>query len=137
MHRDLKPANVLINSRGQVALTFQENNGVAIIEGRTGEVTNIFSAGSESVEGIDTAEDGTIDQSGSISDTPREPDAEASPRSAGRMDSTALGMAAFAWFVAGAVCAVATGAVWARRSRSAGGRHGRPPGIEFASSDPL
>ena len=72
---DLEPEYVAINSRGQVALTFQENNGVAIIEGRTGEVTNIFSAGSESVEGIDTAEDGTIDQSGSISDTPREPDA--------------------------------------------------------------
>ena len=72
---DLEPEYVSINSRGQVALTFQENNGVAIIEGRTGEVTNIFSAGSESVEGIDTAEDGTIDQSGSISDTPREPDA--------------------------------------------------------------
>ncbi|MCK5753604.1 MAG: alkaline phosphatase, partial [Mycobacterium sp.] len=72
---DLEPEYVAINSRGQVALTFQENNGVAIIDGRTGEVTNIFSAGSESVEGIDTAEDGTIDQSGSISDTPREPDA--------------------------------------------------------------
>ncbi|MDY6996663.1 MAG: esterase-like activity of phytase family protein [Actinomycetota bacterium] len=72
---DLEPEYVSINSRGQVALSLQENNGIAIIDGRTGEVSNIFSAGTESVDGIDTAEDGTIDQSGSISDTPREPDA--------------------------------------------------------------
>ncbi len=72
---DLEPEYVSINSRGEVALSLQENNGVAIIDGRTGEVSNIFSAGSESVDGIDTAEDGVIDQSGSITDTPREPDA--------------------------------------------------------------
>ena len=72
---DLEPEYVSINSRGQVALSLQENNGVAIIDGRTGEVSAIFSAGSESVDGIDTAEDGTIDQSGSISESPREPDA--------------------------------------------------------------
>ena len=72
---DLEPEYVSINSRGQVALTLQENNGVAVVDGRTGEVATIFSAGSQSVDGIDTAEDGTIDQSGSISDTPREPDA--------------------------------------------------------------
>jgi Esterase-like activity of phytase len=72
---DLEPEYVSINSRGQIAVTMQENNGVAIIDGRTGEVTKIFSAGTQSVSGIDTAEDGTIDQTGSISDTPREPDA--------------------------------------------------------------
>lgn len=72
---DLEPEYVSINSRGQVAVTLQENNGVAIIDGRTGEVDKIFSAGTQSVTGIDTAEDGTIDQSGSISDAPREPDA--------------------------------------------------------------
>ncbi|MGV9798755.1 esterase-like activity of phytase family protein [Mycobacterium sp. NPDC003449] len=72
---DLEPEYVSINSRGQVALTLQENNGIAIVDGRTGEVQKIFSAGSESVEGIDTKEDGKIDQTGSIPDTPREPDA--------------------------------------------------------------
>ena len=72
---DLEPEYVDINSRGQVAVTLQENNGVAIIDGRTGEVTNIFSAGTQSVDGIDTAEDARIDQTGSISDLPREPDA--------------------------------------------------------------
>ena len=72
---DLEPEYVSINSRGQVALSLQENNGIAIIDGRTGQVQKMFSAGSVSVTGIDVAEDGTVDQSGSIPDTPREPDA--------------------------------------------------------------
>ncbi|MEZ0339908.1 esterase-like activity of phytase family protein [Mycobacterium sp. pV006] len=72
---DLEPEYVSINSRGQVAVTLQENNGVAIIDGRTGEVQKLFSAGTQSVSGIDTADDGSVDQTGSISDIPREPDA--------------------------------------------------------------
>lgn len=72
---DLEPEYVSINSRGQVAVTLQENNGIAVIDGLTGKVTKIFSAGSQSVQGIDTKEDGAIDQTGSIPDTPREPDA--------------------------------------------------------------
>ncbi|MGW4099082.1 esterase-like activity of phytase family protein [Mycobacterium sp. NPDC004974] len=72
---DLEPEYVSINSRGQVAVTLQENNGIAVLDGPTGKVTKIFSAGSQSVQGIDTKEDGVIDQTGSIPDTPREPDA--------------------------------------------------------------
>lgn len=72
---DLEPEYVSINSRGQVAVTLQENNGIAILDGRAGTVSKIFSAGSQSVPGIDTKEDDTIDQTGSIPDTPREPDA--------------------------------------------------------------
>lgn len=72
---DLEPEYVDVNSRGQVAVTMQENNGIAIIDGPTGAVTSIFSAGNQSVDGIDIAEDGVIDQTGSIMDLPREPDA--------------------------------------------------------------
>ena len=72
---DLEPEYVSINSRGQVAVTLQENNGVGIIDGRSGAVETIFSAGSVAVSGIDVTEDGTIDQTGSIPETPREPDA--------------------------------------------------------------
>ncbi|CQD07839.1 secreted protein [Mycolicibacterium conceptionense] len=72
---DLEPEYVSINSRGQVAVTLQENNGIAVLDGHTGQVAKIFSAGSQSVTGIDTKEDGAIDQTGSIKDTPREPDA--------------------------------------------------------------
>lgn len=72
---DLEPEYVSINSRGQVAVTLQENNGIAVLDGHTGQVAKIFSAGSQSVTGIDTKEDVAIDQTGSIKDTPREPDA--------------------------------------------------------------
>ena len=72
---DLEPEYVTVNSRGQIAVTLQENNGVAVIDGRTSAVSKIFSAGTQSVDGIDIAEDGAIDQTGSITDTPREPDA--------------------------------------------------------------
>ncbi|MGK2868121.1 MAG: esterase-like activity of phytase family protein, partial [Mycobacterium sp.] len=72
---DLEPEYVSINSRGQIALTLQENNGIAIIDGTTGAVSNIFTAGTQAVDGIDTAEDASIDQSGSIEAAPREPDA--------------------------------------------------------------
>ncbi|WP_349269857.1 hypothetical protein MPNTM1_00354 [Mycolicibacterium parafortuitum] len=72
---DLEPEYVSVNARGQVAVTLQENNGIAIIDGRSGDVQKIFSAGTQSVTGIDTAEDGRIDQTGSITDIPREPDA--------------------------------------------------------------
>jgi DNA-binding beta-propeller fold protein YncE len=72
---DLEPEYVSINSRAQIALTLQENNGIAIIDGKSGTVSRIFSAGTQAVDGIDTAEDGALDQSGSIGATPREPDA--------------------------------------------------------------
>lgn len=73
--QDLEPEYVSMNSRGEVAVTLQENNGIAIIDAATATVRTVFSAGKVSVDGIDTAEDGTIDQSGSITDVAREPDA--------------------------------------------------------------
>lgn len=72
---DLEPEYVSINSRGQVAVTLQENNGIAVIDGKTGAVSSIFGAGTVAVDGIDTAEDARLDQTGSIPETPREPDA--------------------------------------------------------------
>jgi hypothetical protein len=72
---DLEPEYVSINSRGQIAVPFQYHTGGAVIAGHTGAVSRIFSAGTQSVDGIDTAEDGAIEQTGSIADLPREPDA--------------------------------------------------------------
>ncbi len=56
-------------------MTLQENNGVAVIDGRSGEVSRIFSAGNAAVAWIDTADDGVVDQTGAIPAVPREPDA--------------------------------------------------------------
>ncbi|MCZ9355066.1 esterase-like activity of phytase family protein [Streptomyces mutabilis] len=72
---DPEPEYVSINSRNQLAVTLQENNGLVLIDLPTGRITKAFSAGTASVRGIDTVEDGTIDQSGAIEDVPREPDA--------------------------------------------------------------
>lgn len=72
---DPEPEYVSINSRNQLAVTLQENNGVVMLDLPTGRVTKAFSAGTASVDGIDTVEDGTIDLTGSITDVPREPDA--------------------------------------------------------------
>ncbi|WP_406150103.1 esterase-like activity of phytase family protein [Streptomyces sp. NBC_01012] len=72
---DPEPEYVSVNSRGLLAVTLQENNGVVLIDLASGRVTKAFSAGTASVDGIDTVEDGVIDQTGSITDVPREPDA--------------------------------------------------------------
>lgn len=72
---DPEPEYVSINARNQVAVTLQENNGVVIIDGKRATLTGAFSCGTNTVTGIDTVKDGVIDQSGSITDVPREPDA--------------------------------------------------------------
>ncbi|MFE7125235.1 esterase-like activity of phytase family protein [Streptomyces sp. NPDC057617] len=71
---DPEPEYVSINSRNQLAVTLQENNGVVMLDLPTGRITKAFSAGTASVSGIDTVEDGNIDLTGSITDVPREPD---------------------------------------------------------------
>ncbi|UOE42990.1 esterase-like activity of phytase family protein [Agromyces larvae] len=72
---DPEPEYVAINSRNELAVTLQENNGIAIIDLATREVTRAFSAGSVAVSGIDVKKDARIDLTGSIPATPREPDA--------------------------------------------------------------
>ncbi|MFI7604879.1 esterase-like activity of phytase family protein [Micromonospora sp. NPDC049366] len=74
---DPEPEYVSINGRNQLAVTLQENNGIALIDLPTGRITKVFSAGTATVSGIDTKKDGVIDLTGSITDVPREPDAVA------------------------------------------------------------
>lgn len=74
--QDPEPEYVAIDPTGStVAVTLQENNGVVLVDVASGEIARVFTAGTASVSGIDTKKDGVIDQSGSISATPREPDA--------------------------------------------------------------
>lgn len=71
---DPEPEYVSINADNQLAVTLQENNGVAVIDLSTQQLTSVFSAGNAQVSGIDTDDDGAYDPTGSI-DLPREPDA--------------------------------------------------------------
>jgi hypothetical protein len=66
---------VAFNGLDEIAVTLQENNHIAIIDGKTGAVTGHFSAGTVTVEGVDTKKDGALKFSGKIEDVLREPDA--------------------------------------------------------------
>ncbi|MFI9526677.1 esterase-like activity of phytase family protein [Micromonospora rosaria] len=74
---DPEPEYVSINRGHQLAVTLQENNGIVLVDLPSGRITGAFSAGTASVDRIDTVEDGIIDLTGSITDVPREPDAVA------------------------------------------------------------
>lgn len=72
---DPEPEYVKYSPNGEkIAVTLQENNGIVIIDAASGTVENHFSAGEVTVDGVDTADDGRIDMSGSITAV-REPDA--------------------------------------------------------------
>lgn len=75
--QDPEPEYVSINSKNQLAVTLQENNGMVLIDLPTGNITSAFSTGSVDLEGIDTTDDGKLDTDGSLKDVPREPDAVA------------------------------------------------------------
>ncbi|WP_250257736.1 esterase-like activity of phytase family protein [Dermabacter sp. Marseille-Q3180] len=72
---DLEPEYVSINSKNELAVTLQENNGVAIIDLNTNEITSVFTAGWANIDGIDASKDGDILPTESLNGIPREPDA--------------------------------------------------------------
>lgn len=71
---DPEPEYVTVNAANRVAVTLQENNGVAVVDLRRGRVVRAFSAGTVDLRGVDVVEDGTIEATGSLDDVPREPD---------------------------------------------------------------
>ncbi|AOZ70495.1 alkaline phosphatase [Rhodobacter xanthinilyticus] len=71
---DPEPEFVDINALGEIVVTLQENNEIVVI-GADGKVAGHFSAGTVSLEGVDTKKDGKLDFTGALSDIPREPDA--------------------------------------------------------------
>lgn len=72
---DPEPEFVAFNDAGEIAVTLQENNHIAIVDAASGKVTAHFPAGSVALENVDTRKDGAIKFTGSIKETPREPDA--------------------------------------------------------------
>lgn len=71
---DPEPEFVDVNADGEIAVTLQENNGIAILD-RTGKVVAAFSAGAVDLEGIDATEDGALLFTESKAGVLREPDA--------------------------------------------------------------
>lgn len=71
---DAEPEFVDINGLGEIVVTLQENNHIAIVDGKTGKVVSHFSAGSVTLDGIDTKKDGAFSFTGKMENVVREPD---------------------------------------------------------------
>lgn len=71
---DAEPEFVDVNGLGEVVVTLQENNHVVVVDGKTGEIRSHFSAGTVTLEGIDTKKDGALRFDGTMEDVRREPD---------------------------------------------------------------
>jgi hypothetical protein len=70
---DPEPEFLDINAAGEIVVTLQENNHIAVIAA-DGTIASHFSAGSVALDGIDTKRDGALNATGS-KDALREPDA--------------------------------------------------------------
>jgi hypothetical protein len=71
---DPEPEFVSISAAGEIAVTLQENNHVAVVD-RTGKVVSHFSAGAVTLENVDLARDGAIRPTQKQENRKREPDA--------------------------------------------------------------
>jgi len=71
---DPEPEFVDVNANGEIVVTLQENNHIAVVSA-TGEVLSHFSAGSVDLTGIDTTEEGALIFTESEAGVVREPDA--------------------------------------------------------------
>jgi hypothetical protein len=72
--QDPEPEFVSINKDYIAVLTLQENNGIVMINTKSGKIINSFSAGKVNLKNIDIVEDGIINQTSSLDAVPREPD---------------------------------------------------------------
>ncbi len=63
-----------INSQGEIVVTLQENNHIAVVDGKTGNVVSHFPAGSVTLENVDTKKDGKLSFTGKQENALREPD---------------------------------------------------------------
>lgn len=72
---DPEPEFVDFNNLGEIVLTLQENNHLAIIDSATGDVKNHFSAGSVDLVNVDLDEERAFTFDGELNGVVREPDA--------------------------------------------------------------
>ena len=63
-----------VNSQGEIVVTLQENNHIAVVNGKTGEIVSNFSAGAVTLDMIDTKKDGKLSFTGKQENVLREPD---------------------------------------------------------------
>ncbi|KAL7560616.1 hypothetical protein ACA910_000068 [Epithemia clementina (nom. ined.)] len=71
---DPEPEYVDFNDMNEVVVTLQENNAIVIVDAKTKEIKNSFSAGSQDLPNIDIFEEDIISQCDALTDVVREPD---------------------------------------------------------------
>ena len=72
---DPEPEFVDINGKDQAVVTLQENNYIAIVDLKSGNVVGGFELGTVDLENVDATEDGRISLTENLDNVPREPDA--------------------------------------------------------------
>lgn len=72
---DPEPEFVAFNDKGEIAVTLQENNHIAIVDAATAKIVAHFPAGEVTLENVDTKKDGALNFTGTVENAPREPDA--------------------------------------------------------------
>lgn len=71
---DPEPEYVDINANNLAVVTLQENNHIALVDLKSGDVANHFSAGHVDLTSIDTIKNSLIELNNSLTSIPREPD---------------------------------------------------------------
>ncbi|MEM9247929.1 MAG: esterase-like activity of phytase family protein [Pseudomonadota bacterium] len=71
---DPEPEFVDVSPAGQIAVTLQENNHIVVLTS-DGALVSHFSAGTVTLDGVDTNEEGALRFTDTLVDVPREPDA--------------------------------------------------------------
>lgn len=72
---DPEPEFVDVNDAGEVVVSIQENNHMAVVDGATGDIVSHFSAGTVDLDNVDIEEEGALTFDGTLAAVPREPDA--------------------------------------------------------------
>jgi hypothetical protein len=71
---DAETEFVDVNGLGEIVVTLQENNHIAIVNGKTGNIVSSFPAGAVTLDKIDTKKDGKLSFAGKMENVLREPD---------------------------------------------------------------
>jgi len=72
---DPEPEFVDINANNEIAVTLQENNHIAIVNGADGSIVSHFSAGAVDLDNVDVEEERALTFDGTLKGVVREPDA--------------------------------------------------------------
>lgn len=72
---DPEPEFIDINAGNEIVVSLQENNHIAVIDGRSGKIAAHFPAGTVDLDKVDTDEEGALTFAGRLKGVRREPDA--------------------------------------------------------------